>query len=453
MQQQRDDVESAVFNKGPYRLANSFRNFHLSETEWFKKRTEQRERHLEKFHRAKMSNEKESELISIDPDPGATVPRKVLAVNLLSANIRSLPAVTLQSIVKKAEELLNREGAITSAPGNNMAYMVESQTTTRPHFVELKKNGKVICDGCPSFASTKLCAQAIAASEKAGVLEKYIQWLTKNGPTTMNLTSLITFDSSKNTGKKSSKPSTARRKGSRGNKSRPVESIVDRPFHLRNSAQPHGSAQSSPSSETQLNTPQQTPQAQHSTPETSQGQHATLQTPQAQLSATQLSHQAMHVHCSAPQSHATQLHASRLQFLQQTLQVQQQPPQQPIRMAPPQLFTPQPSNGAFEVHLLQFCHVNVRSCFGCGQTLKPGDRIPDPPHDITIVSRMLRPFNHKTSGERMSKERNVYFHVHVGCIRSKQPYFQPSMVTVGTWVASQLTMQHVLLLRQFGMHI
>ena len=39
MQQQKDDVESAIFNKGPYQLAPSFSSFYVAETDWFKKGT------------------------------------------------------------------------------------------------------------------------------------------------------------------------------------------------------------------------------------------------------------------------------------------------------------------------------------------------------------------------------------------------------------------------------
>jgi hypothetical protein len=39
VQQQKDDIESAIFNKGPYELAKPFRIFYVSETEWFKKHT------------------------------------------------------------------------------------------------------------------------------------------------------------------------------------------------------------------------------------------------------------------------------------------------------------------------------------------------------------------------------------------------------------------------------
>jgi hypothetical protein len=228
VQQQKDDIESAIFNKGPYELAKPFRNFYVSETEWFKKRTEQRDRHMEKFHKASMTNEKESQATATVPVPSEIVSRHgTLSLQLSSANIPSLPEATLQVIVRKSEELLNREGAITPAPGNNNGYMVASQTTTKPHFVQLKENGKVICDGCPSFTSAKLCAHVVAASEKAGVLEKYIKWLSKNGPKTMNLTSYITYDSNKDTGKKKCQASTVRRKGNRSSRVPPVTNVVD----------------------------------------------------------------------------------------------------------------------------------------------------------------------------------------------------------------------------------
>ena len=66
---------------------------------------------------------------------------------------------------------------------------------------------------------------------------------------------------------------------------------------------------------------------------------------------------------------------------------------------------------------------------------------------------MPRSFTHPTSGEMMTNEGNMYFHVNSQCIRAKQPCFQPNSVTEENWVKPHLTMQHVVLLRQFAMHI
>ena len=235
LQQQRNDVESAIFNKGPFKLANDFRKFYVSETDWFKKRNEQRDQHMDNFQSAKMANETGNE-DSTSAGTSTTTSSRVLSLDLVNTNIVSLPVVALQAIVKKSEELLNRQCAIMPAPGNNSAYMVESQMSTKPHFVELKKNGKVVCDGCPSYVSAKLCSHAVAASEKAGTLASYVKWLTKKGPTYINLTSFVTYDSSKNTGKKNQKASTVKRKGGRSKNVQPASTTVDRPFYGNRSA-------------------------------------------------------------------------------------------------------------------------------------------------------------------------------------------------------------------------
>ena len=65
-------------------------------------------------------------------------------------------------------------------------------------------------------------------------------------------------------------------------------------------------------------------------------------------------------------------------------------------------FIPTPSFGTFEIHLLQHCHHLVCVCFCCQQALKPENRVPDPPNDFTIVSRMLRSFR-LSNGEMVNR--------------------------------------------------
>jgi hypothetical protein len=185
-----------------------------------------------------LSKGEESEATGIVPAPtsATSAPCGILSVDLPGANISSIPAATLQAIVKNSEDLLSREGAIIPAPGNNKAYMVESQTSSKPHFVEMKKNGMVVCDGCPSFAAAKLCAHSVAASEKAGVLEKFLSWFMKNGPSSMNLTSFITYDSSKDTGKKTFQIIHLQRRGWRSKGAGLATTIVDLQFDRNNSS-------------------------------------------------------------------------------------------------------------------------------------------------------------------------------------------------------------------------
>ena len=81
-------------------------------------------------------------------------------------------------------------------------------------------------------------------------------------------------------------------------------------------------------------------------------------------------------------------------------------------------FIPTLSFGTFEIHLLQHCHHLVRVCFGCQQALKPGNRVPDSPNDLTIVSRMPRSFR-LSNGEMVNRQGNVYFHVYRNCVLVK----------------------------------
>ena len=124
-----------------------------------------------------------------------------LSVRLQNSNIQSVTSVVLQSVSEKAENLLKCEGAIRES--------YESHTSTRPHFVQIANNGKVVCDDCPAYKSAKLCAHAVAAAEKAGILKEYVSWLNKSEPLAMNVTSFVTFDSAKGTRKKGRKSSTA----------------------------------------------------------------------------------------------------------------------------------------------------------------------------------------------------------------------------------------------------
>ena len=102
--------------------------------------------------------------------------------------------------------------------------MVESETMVKPHYVTVAKNGKVTCNDCPGSNAYKICSHSLAVAEKNGRTADYLKWLRTKGPQQMNLTSLITSDSNKGVGKKSSKTSTARRNTNKA----PPTNVVDR---------------------------------------------------------------------------------------------------------------------------------------------------------------------------------------------------------------------------------
>ena len=70
------------------------------------------------------------------------------------------------------------------------------------------------------------CAHAVAAAaaEKAGKLDKYLEWLKRRSKP-LNLTKLVMFDSNKGVGRKGNKSSTSKRKGTRRNKNEPEPTV------------------------------------------------------------------------------------------------------------------------------------------------------------------------------------------------------------------------------------
>ena len=231
--QQKKDVDSDVFNTGPYQLSADFLSFEVPQNTWFKMSTKQREHHLYKFREARMTSvppEQEASNASDPTEPQLTPTANKLSINQVDEGVISAPEEVLNAITRRAEELLSNPQSIVSAPGStyDRTYIVESKISSKPHFVSLEKNGKTTCKDCPGWKSLKLCSHTVAAAEKSGRLLKYVKWLKEKGPSRMNITSYVTCDSGKGTGEKGEKPSTARRKGGRTGKRPPVVMISTR---------------------------------------------------------------------------------------------------------------------------------------------------------------------------------------------------------------------------------
>jgi hypothetical protein len=444
LSRQKEDVDSAVINKGPYRLAPAFSSFEVSQSDWFKMNTKQREAHLKRFHAKRMSNEANIDCIPSTgrdntDDACSDVPppakRVQLSVDLGDESIRSVQPAVLTSMTEKAEKLLNCEGSIVCAPGTSdkIAYMVESQTSKRPHYVDVCKNGKVTCEECPAWKASKICSHAIAVAEKVGVTAKYLKWLREKGPARMNVTAMMTFDSSSGTGKKGGKAATARRKGGRTANQPEVTTIIDRPFY--------GNAGNLSSDGLSVSTASQIPSS------------PVLPPPVAFPGPSQMaSSQTLPPSMAFPgpsQMASAQTLPPSVSFSgpSQVPSAQTLPPS--VAFPGP----PTPKVGEFILYLLQFCSPMVRSCYGCSQALKPDGLIARPPYDLVIVSRMKRGFHANQSNEIMYKEGNVYFHLNRNCVGMKQPYFDPQITLLPNWLMQYLRPEHLQILRQFGLNI
>ena len=142
---QKVDVESAILNHGPYRLAPKCAHLEVPQQEWFSKSTVPKKSCVAKFHNAKMSGDGSQTDDAPQPQIVAQVKARIqLTVDLKSQGITCINPTTLQYMAEKAESLLNKDTAILQAPGSadGTSFMVENTTMVRPHYVTKAKNSK-----------------------------------------------------------------------------------------------------------------------------------------------------------------------------------------------------------------------------------------------------------------------------------------------------------------------
>jgi len=212
IRQQQKDVRDSIINKGPYTLTSAFSDFSVVQDKWFKMSVQQRERHMKKFEKKQDPNPNPNQCTEENNEPAYKLSLKAEDVQL-----PSIPGEVLKRIFIKANNLLqSKENAMVPTPGNDrFSYLVESETSKRPHYVySEQQTGKTVCDNCPGWASSNLCAHSVAVAEKLNKLEAYINWVRRRDKS-MNMTTMVTFDTSKGVGRKGNKASTSRRKGGR----------------------------------------------------------------------------------------------------------------------------------------------------------------------------------------------------------------------------------------------
>ena len=71
---------------------------------------------------------------------------------------------------------------------------------------------------------------------------------------------------------------------------------------------------------------------------------------------------------------------------------------------------PNPPFGTYMLYFLKHCSPQVKTCFGCDQTLKTGGQIGEPPCDLVIVSNAKRSY-YDREGQLQERPGNVYYHV------------------------------------------
>ena len=113
---------------------------------------------------------------------------------------------------------------------------------------------------------------------------------------------------------------------------------------------------------------------------------------------------------------------------------------------------PIPLFGTYMLYFLKHYPPQVKTCFGSGQTLKPGGQIREPPYDLVIVSNAKRSY-YDRAGQLQERPGNLYYHVNAGSMKKHQAYFMVSQVQISYVIKDMMTPAHYLFVREFGLEI
>ena len=151
-----------------------------------------------------------------------------LSVDYMEFNEQiSIPQLVLESIWKKASELIATPNAIASAPGLDLkSRTVMSYSGKRPHLVSAKKTGQYICDkACGNWNSLSLCSHTVAVAETNGELHKFVSWLIK-AKKKPSVTKLVVTGMPSGRGRKGSKATQHKKKAVPATSRTPIVSLA-----------------------------------------------------------------------------------------------------------------------------------------------------------------------------------------------------------------------------------
>ena len=297
----------------------------------------------------------------------------------------------------KAEELLNSDNAITSAPGKDkLAKMVMSYSSPIPHMVV---KGQYRCDSnCLNWASSAISSHTLAVAQLNSDLISFLQWYNTSG-NMPNMTTLAMLGLPSGRGRKGGAVNRTR---DRQEKKMP-ELTVPRPVF-----QPVVSGISGGSSS------------------------ATG----AQCSAIAPSTSTFQ---SSPSLSTNVFHSSVVGQINL--------PSQPghgstaSQNASQRIHSIQPNTNPFYVRFIQG---NIRVCQGCRSSLRLQDgSVPAPPFDIVVARAERRSFRDK-NGELVTPrhEQTCHYHIRLDCIRAIETKFVSMALQVPQDILPSLTVIH-----------
>jgi hypothetical protein len=225
--EQEKEVQRAVIGRGKYRFKEQYQHLVVSWEKWFKMTEQQRRKHLDRvapllliqlglspqFPSAAAAHVLAPPPCLSGPSLSINASSTQLALSESEATDLDVPRACLDGIWQNAQELLDKPGSISPAPGcPEEARMVLSRTGQRPHFVSPCKDGKFECDpDCVNFKSLGICSHTVAVAQVHNQLCAFVASLKKTKKKS-NFTSLVTHGMPSGRGKKGSQPPRKRKR-------------------------------------------------------------------------------------------------------------------------------------------------------------------------------------------------------------------------------------------------
>ena len=98
----------------------------------------------------------------------------------------------------------------------------------------------------------------------------------------------------------------------------------------------------------------------------------------------------------------------------------------------------------------------IRTCYGCGYSIRTDlSYIPPPPHDVVVSYRERRYYRDSTTHEmRLTPtEENTYYHLMFWCITRKHPMFHGSILKIPESLVSLQDVHRRHITEQFGIQL
>ncbi len=112
--------------------------------------------------------------------------------------------------------------------------------------------------------------------------------------------------------------------------------------------------------------------------------------------------------------------------------------------------TPDPVPGAYVIGLIQFCHPNTRSCYGCSKPLRTQEI-----NQMVIVSKTHREYWSSQEVRMVISPtlNRVYYHFNIDCLLVRDKNFLPNMLIFPNVLRPHLNEQQLIYIAQLGLLI